>query len=198
MNRRALALATALGLLAACAPGPVSDPTTTTAGGAATSTTSSSPSDDPTTSTTADLEPDPDLAPNFTLELGEGGIFTLSDSDRPVYLVFWAEWCPVCRRELPVVDRVAVDYADRVDFVAPAWKSGEVATREVAADLFQSGQIRWGLDPEEIIFSLYNIPYQPVTVLIGSDRRVVEAWAGVRSEDGIRESVEGLLAASGY
>jgi hypothetical protein len=32
------------------------------------------------------------LAPDFTLELGDGGSYTLSDGEKPVYLVFWAEW----------------------------------------------------------------------------------------------------------
>lgn len=32
------------------------------------------------------------LAPDFTLELGDGGTYTLSEGDKPVYLVFWAEW----------------------------------------------------------------------------------------------------------
>jgi hypothetical protein len=31
-------------------------------------------------------------APDFTLELGEDGTFTLSEGAKPVYLVFWAEW----------------------------------------------------------------------------------------------------------
>jgi hypothetical protein len=31
-------------------------------------------------------------APDFTLELGAGGTFTLSQETRPVFLVFWAEW----------------------------------------------------------------------------------------------------------
>ncbi len=31
-------------------------------------------------------------APDFTLALGDGRSFTLSEEARPVYLVFWAEW----------------------------------------------------------------------------------------------------------
>jgi hypothetical protein len=31
-------------------------------------------------------------APDFSLELGEGGTYTLSGGAKPVYLVFWAEW----------------------------------------------------------------------------------------------------------
>lgn len=32
------------------------------------------------------------VAPDFTLVLGEGGEYTLSEGTKPVYLVFWAEW----------------------------------------------------------------------------------------------------------
>lgn len=32
------------------------------------------------------------VAPEFSLELGNGGTYTLSERARPVYLVFWAEW----------------------------------------------------------------------------------------------------------
>ena len=33
-----------------------------------------------------------EAAPDFTLALGDGSTFTLSETDKPVYLVFWAEW----------------------------------------------------------------------------------------------------------
>lgn len=41
------------------------------------------------TSTTSSGRP---LAPDFTLELDDGGSYTLSEGEKPVYLVFWAEW----------------------------------------------------------------------------------------------------------
>jgi len=31
-------------------------------------------------------------APDFELQLGQGGVFALSDEQNPVYMVFWAEW----------------------------------------------------------------------------------------------------------
>jgi hypothetical protein len=31
-------------------------------------------------------------APDFSLELGDGSTFTLSEEARPVFMVFWAEW----------------------------------------------------------------------------------------------------------
>jgi hypothetical protein len=96
-----------------------------------------------------------------------------------------------------VLDVIATEYAESVDFVAPAWKSGEAAAIAAAAELMPSGNIRWGLDPDEVIFQLYGVPYQPVSVLIGADQTVVEAWAGVRSEEEIRTALDNLLAIAG-
>jgi len=98
---------------------------------------------------------------------------------------------------LPVVDNLATEYADRVDFVAPAWKSTFELTEMRADQLFQSGEIMWGLDDDEDIFEAYGIPYQPVTVLIAADDTVVEAWDGLRAEQEIRAALDALIALSG-
>lgn len=98
---------------------------------------------------------------------------------------------------MPVVDKLAAEYSDRIDFVAPAWKSSFEATRARADELFQSGDIMWGLDEGEEVFSAYGIPYQPVTVLIAADDTVVEAWPGLRGEDEIRAALENLISLSG-
>jgi hypothetical protein len=98
---------------------------------------------------------------------------------------------------LPVVDAIAAEYSDRVDFVAPAWKSSVNATSTRAAELLVSGEVRWGLDEDESIFGAYGIPYQPVTVLIAGDKTVVESSAGLHSEEEIRASLENLISLSG-
>jgi len=49
--------------------------------------------DPPTTSTTATtIAVDGPAAPDFTLVLADGTEFSLSAEQKPVYLVFWAEW----------------------------------------------------------------------------------------------------------
>ncbi len=98
---------------------------------------------------------------------------------------------------MPVVDQLASEYSDRVDFVAPAWRSSFDLTRARADELFQSGQIKWGLDEDEDIFNLYGVPYQPVTVLIAADDTVVQAWPGLRDEAEIRAALDELIALSG-
>lgn len=95
---------------------------------------------------------------------------------------------------MPVVDRLSIEYSDRVRFLAPAWKASFAATAEQAAELLPSGNVAWGLDGSEEVFSLYGVPYQPATVLIAADGTVVESWPGARSEEQMRESIEALIA----
>ena len=40
----------------------------------------------------APSDPGRPAAPDFSLELGDGSTFTLSEGAKPVYMVFWAEW----------------------------------------------------------------------------------------------------------
>lgn len=58
-----------------------------------------SPTADAPTSTTSRIGDDPSeaepagpVAPDFTLALSDGSTFVLSETDKPVYLIFWAEW----------------------------------------------------------------------------------------------------------
>ena len=94
---------------------------------------------------------------------------------------------------MPVVDALATEYSDRVAFVAPAWKASFDETAQQASRLLQSGEVRWGLDESEGIFQAYGVPYQPATVLIGTDGTVVESWLGARDEAAMRQSIEALL-----
>lgn len=97
---------------------------------------------------------------------------------------------------MPVIDRLAQEYGDRVAFVAVAWKGTLADTAERAAELMPSGAIRWGLDAEEEIFALYRVPYQPHTILITADKEILTSWPGVMAEADLRTQIEALLVAS--
>ena len=66
--------------------------------GTTATTATEAPANDATTSTAAPAESTQPLpveappAPDFTLALDDGSEFVLSDEQKPVYVVFWAEW----------------------------------------------------------------------------------------------------------
>jgi hypothetical protein len=89
---------TAVALLTAACGGAAEPaaPTSTVAGTVSTGAPPATPPAPDGTTTTAGDSPsttsDRPLAPDFTLALGDGGSFTLSQETKPVFLVFWAEW----------------------------------------------------------------------------------------------------------
>lgn len=50
------------------------------------------PTDDSTPETSEDNSDNRDDAPDFSLTLGDGSVYTLSADPNPVFMVFWAEW----------------------------------------------------------------------------------------------------------
>jgi hypothetical protein len=91
---------------------------------------------------------------------------------------------------LPVVDEIAVDYGDRVRFVAVAGRADFDRTAARAGQLFSN--LDWGLD--DSVWDLYSVPYQPVTFLVTGDGRVFERFDGAPySPEQLRERLDALL-----
>lgn len=106
IRRSALTVAILLSL-AACAgdagtqePTDANSPATseaTSTSQASSDSTASGGGGESTTSTQAEVSDSPPqvegpAAPDFTFALSDGSSFSLSDEQKPVYLVFWAEW----------------------------------------------------------------------------------------------------------
>jgi hypothetical protein len=94
-NRLATWGALTLILAAACGTNP-----TATNGGATTTTSGTLPESTMTTAATPGsvtteappTTPPENAAPDFSLQLGDGSTFALSAEQKPVFMVFWAEW----------------------------------------------------------------------------------------------------------
>lgn len=56
-----------------------------------------------------------EAAPDFRLKTLDGKPVALADfkGEKPLMLVFWATWCPACKKEIPQVNRLTADLGPR-------------------------------------------------------------------------------------
>jgi thiol-disulfide isomerase/thioredoxin len=182
--------ATVLGTTVVSVPSTSGPATTTTSSSIASTTTTTAP----TTTTTAPLPVVEGVpAADFTVELEGGGTFALAEQRRPVLLFYWATWCHSCHEMMPIIDRIAVDYGDRLAVLTVAKDSDPVEAAEDFAENFPGGAALLTHDLELSLTEAYAIPGNPVTVLILGE---VEAqrWMGLAKDADIRAAIDALLA----
>ncbi|WP_281560977.1 TlpA disulfide reductase family protein [Thalassomonas sp. RHCl1] len=61
-----------------------------------------------------------DTAADFTISEIDGSKFQLSDykGKQAVYLIFWATWCPNCKREIPKLKEIHASYGGDIKVLA--------------------------------------------------------------------------------
>ena len=90
-------------------------------------------------------------------------------SDKPVLVDFWAEWCAPCRQIAPIISALASEYGDQVKIV------------------------KMDIDANPATPSQYGVRAIP-TILAFKDGQVVEQITGARPKSDFENMVKGLLA----
>lgn len=125
-----------------------------------------------------------ELAPDFTVEMLDGGRVTLAEQrGKVVLLTFWTTWCPHCHA---VMERLATDVMGRFterDFVLLPVSRGE-SREEVAAFCNERGYLfPVAIDPEQTAYALYAKEFVPRNFVIGRDGRIVASYVGYTPEE---------------
>ena len=109
------------------------------------------------------------IAPDFTFtDLVTGRTMKLSDlRDKPVYLNFWATWCPPCVKELPHIQAKYEQYKDRIHFLAISVDSEQEAPAQFISSKGYTFTVGYGNERE--ISRAYNIEAIPASYIIGTD-----------------------------
>ena len=90
-------------------------------------------------------------------------------SQLPVFVDFWAEWCGPCRMVGPVVEELAGEYNGKVSFVkVNVDESGELASK----------------------YNIFSIP----TLAIFNKGEIIVQQVGAASKDSYKKMIENTLA----
>jgi thiol-disulfide isomerase/thioredoxin len=125
-------------------------------------------------------------APDFTLEDLSGKTFSLSMMrGRTVLLDFWASWCGPCRSEMPVLERLHRQFAERGLMVVGV---NVEEPRETAARFIEQQGYTFTvlLDRRLEASMLYNARALPTLVLVDAEGNIRAYGHGTRSEAELR------------
>lgn len=132
-------------------------------------------------------------APNFTIQLLDGKDFRFSDyKGKPVLINFFASWCLPCREEMPVLEKVVLEYQPKgVVFLGIAVDDTEKKMKDFIAKYGVTFPV--GLDKTAEIqksFGLYGIP---TTYFIDKNGVINYFHSGVVTEELLQHELNKLL-----
>ena len=90
-------------------------------------------------------------------------------SDRPVVVDFWAPWCGPCRTTKPILEKLAQEHRDSVDF----WAINTDENQQLMQEL-----------------KIYGIP----TILLIQDGEIAGRFTGAQQESAYRQMFESLAS----
>lgn len=131
-------------------------------------------------------------APDFTLDLFEGGTFTLAENrGKPVVVNFWASWCDTCRDEAPVLEQGWRSFSDKgVVFVGV----NVMDNRADALKFIEEFDVSYpnGPDKHNIYFK-YGATGVPETFFIDRQGKIILRFVGPLNAEQLATFVGELL-----
>ncbi|MCK5775325.1 MAG: redoxin family protein [Bacteroidales bacterium] len=122
----------------------------------------------------------------------EGKVTNLGElKGKPVFINFWATWCPPCIAEMPEIMDLEKDYGDKIHFVLVSNENHNVTNKFLQ-------EKNWGLNtyqPQSRTPELLSSNSIPLTLIINKEGRIVVRKTGSSNWNGdsVRELLDVLI-----
>lgn len=133
-------------------------------------------------------------APDFTLDIVQGGEFSMSEAEGHVVILgFWATWCPPCLREIPHFEALHQEYGDEGLIVLGA--SVDDMTSSEMLEFIDRNEISYpvGITDRSIRRDYGGIRAVPTTFIVDRSGIIVEEISGYRNKEFFEDKIKDLL-----
>lgn len=111
---------------------------------------------------------------------------------KPVYLNFWATWCPPCVGEMPHFEALYPKYQNQIQFLAVSQDAKKEAADSFIADKGYTFPVAW--DADQKAGQTYGVQAIPTSVLIDAEGKIIDIHVGGMSagqlEDFLKQAVK--------
>lgn len=133
------------------------------------------------------------VAPEFTLNTFEGSPVSLYEyRGEPIFVNFWASWCPPCRAEMPHMVEVYEEYGDEVHFLGV--NMGHQDREASALEFIEEYNVPYtNVVDEGLVARLYQITAFPTTMVLDREGKVVYRKVGGMTKGEMIAAIERAL-----
>ena len=111
---------------------------------------------------------------------GEASSIAALSNNRPLYLNFWASWCPPCVGEMPSIDALYRKYGEQMNFACVSVDSSEADARAFYEKAGLSVPLFYG--DAAAICQAYDIQAIPVSLLVAPGGEIIDSHIGGMNE----------------
>ncbi len=134
--------------------------------------------------------------PEFELEDFNGQKVKVSASGKPVFIDFWAAWCPFCINEMPEIEKIHQEFKDKL--VVLGIHRSETEGIEAGAQFAKERGVTYPLlkDSTGQVYKTLTggRNFMPYALYIDKDGTIFKVKAGPKTAEEMRTAVNELLS----
>ena len=135
---------------------------------------------------------------DFTLTTIDGETVQLSQyAGRPIFINFWATWCPPCVEELPVLEAFAKAQAELPDGAVVISSNNTETPEQIRAYFVENNltvpHILFVQDTDSLLYRWFGVFQMPTTYVVSADQTIRLVKYGEFDAQGVQDYLENIL-----